>query len=88
MICLSKKRRAPHVDTDDVEPDENLELETEYIYNDKQREQMLKDDEITASENAFMEGREMKPEKGKKAKKTGHDDSVSVELSKQEYEED
>ena len=88
MICLSKKRRAPHVDTDDVEPDENLEQETEDIYNDKQREQMLEDDEITASENAFMEGREMKPEKGKQGKKTGHDDSVSVELSKQEYEED
>ena len=85
---MSKKRRAPHVDTDDVEPDENLEQETEDIYNDKQREQMLEDDEITASENAFMEGREMKPEKDKKAKKTGHDDSVSVELSKQEYEED
>lgn len=85
---MSKKRRAPHVDTDDVEPDENLELETEDIYNDKQREQMLEDDEITASENAFMEGREMKMEKGKKAKKTGHDDSVSVELSKQEYQED
>ena len=85
---MSKKRRAPHVDTDDVEPDENLDLKTEDIYDDKQREQMLEDDEITASENAFMEGREMKPEKGKKGKKTGHDDSISVELSKQEYEDD
>ena len=85
---MSKKRRAPHVDTDDVEPDENLELETEDIYNDKQREQMLEDDEITASENAFMEGREKKMEKDKKGKKTGHDDSISVEISKQEYEED
>ena len=85
---MSKKRRAPHVDTDDVEPDENLELETEDIYNDKQREQMLEDDEITESENAFMVGREKKMEKDKKGKKTGHDDSISVEISKQEYEED
>ena len=30
---------------------------------------MLKTDEITAAENAFMEGREMKPEEIKKAKK-------------------
>ncbi len=83
---MDKKRRAIHVDTDDVEPDDNRELETEDIYNDLQREQMLEDDEITAAENAFMEGREMKKEG--KAKKTGHDDSISVELSKQEYEED
>ena len=85
---MSKKRRAPHVDTDDVEPDQNLDLETEDIYNDKQREQMLEDDEITASENAFMEGREMKSKKDEKGKKTGHDDSISVELAKQEYQED
>jgi hypothetical protein len=85
---LDKKRRAIHVDTDDVEPDDNRELETEDIYNDLQREQMLEDDEITAAENAFMEGREMKMKKEGKAKKTGHDDSISVELSKQEYEED
>ena len=73
---------------DDVEQKDNLESETEDIYDDKQREQMLEDDEITAAENAFMEGREMKSKKDKKAKKTGHDDSISVELSKKEYEED
>jgi hypothetical protein len=77
-----------HVDTDDVEPKDNLESETEDIYDDKQREQMLEDDEITAAENAFMEGREMKNKKEGKSKKMGHDDSISVELSKKEYEED
>jgi hypothetical protein len=76
------------MDMDDVEQKDNLESETEDIYDDKQREQMLEDDEITAAENAFMEGREMKSKKDKKAKKTGHDDSISVELSKKEYEED
>jgi hypothetical protein len=82
---LSKKRKARHADSDDVEPKDNQELETEDIYNDAQRETMLKDDEITASENAFMEGREMDM---KKKSKSSHDDSISVELSKKEYEED
>jgi hypothetical protein len=35
-----------------------------------------------------MQGREMKPKEIKKAKKTLHEDSVSVELAKQEYNED
>jgi len=39
------------------------ETETEDIYDDIQREEMLKEDEISAAENAFMQGREMKPEK-------------------------
>jgi hypothetical protein len=73
---------------DDVEPKDNLKSETEDIYDDKQREQMLEDDEITAAESAFMEGREMKNKKERAAKKMGHDDSISVELSKKEYEED
>ncbi|MCW4009699.1 MAG: hypothetical protein NWF05_03645, partial [Candidatus Bathyarchaeota archaeon] len=78
---MSKKRRVKPAGTDYVEPKENQESETEDIYNDKQREAMLNEDEITASENAFMEGREMGM---KKNRKSGHDDSVSVELSKQE----
>jgi hypothetical protein len=85
---VSRKRKTKHVDMDDVEPKDNLKSETEDIYDDKQREQMLEDDEITAAENAFMEGREMKNKKEIKTKKTGHDDSISVELSKKEYEED
>jgi hypothetical protein len=85
---VSKKQKTKHVDTDNIEPENNVESETEDIYDDKQREQMLEDDEITAAENAFMEGREMKNKKEIKAKKTGHDDSISVELSKKEYEED
>jgi hypothetical protein len=35
------------------------ETETEDDYDDKQREEMLDEDEITAAENAFMQGREM-----------------------------
>jgi len=39
------------------------ERETGDIYDDKQRGEMLKADAITAAENAFMQGREMKLEK-------------------------
>jgi hypothetical protein len=74
-----------HVDTDDLEKQE--EVETEDIYDDEQREKMLDDDEITAAENAFMQGREMKLEK-RKGKKTSHNDTVSVELAEDEYTED
>jgi hypothetical protein len=84
---MSKKRKMKHVDSDDVEKSKE-ETETEDIYDDEQREKMLDEDEITASENAFMEGREKEPEKKKGSKATGHDDSVSVELAKDEYQED
>jgi hypothetical protein len=46
---------------------------------------MLDEDEITAAENAFMQGREMKPDK---KKRPAHKDTVSVELAEEEYEED
>lgn len=82
---MSKKRKRRYFDTDNIENKE--ETETEDIYDAEQREKMLEEDEITAAENAFMQGREIKPEK-KKTKKTSHDDSVSVELAENEYEED
>ncbi len=82
---MSKKRKMKHFDTDDVEKQEDAE--TEDIYDTEQRENMLEEDEITAAENAFMQGREITPEK-KKTKKTSHDDSVSVELAENEYSED
>jgi hypothetical protein len=61
------------------------ETETEDIYDDKQREEMLDEDEITTAENVFMQGREMKPDK---KKHPTHKDTVSVELAEEEYEED
>ncbi len=64
------------------------ETETEDIYDAKQREKMLDEDEITAAENAFMQGREMKLKRIKKNKKTSHTDTVSVELAEEEYTED
>ncbi len=75
-----------HMNADDEEV--QGEVDAEDIYDDTQREEMLEDDEITAAENAFMEGREKQLKKIKSSKKTGHDDSVSVELAKNEYQED
>jgi len=85
VFMVSKKRKIRHVDADEVEKQE--EPETEDIYDEEQRERMLEEDEITAAENAFMQGRDIKPEK-RKTKKVTHDDSVSVELAKEDYSED
>ena len=85
--CMSRTRRKKrHVDTDDIEDEE--ETESEDIYDDTQREELLEEDEITAAENAFMQGREMTPEKMKRRTQTDHKDTVSVELAEDEYEED
>ena len=83
---MSKKRKEKRFDDSDVERQE--EVETEDIYDEEQREKMLDEDEITAAENAFMEGREMKLKRVKKNKKTPHRDTVSVELAEEEYSED
>jgi hypothetical protein len=64
------------------------ETEAEDIYDEKQREEMLKRDQITAAESAFMQGREMKPKTGKRPTQIGHKDTVSVELAEDEYKED
>jgi hypothetical protein len=71
------------IDIDVAEQEE--ERETGDIYDDKQRGEMLKADGITAAENAFMQGREMKPEK---RKRPTHKDTVSVQLAEEEYKED
>jgi len=85
---MSKKRKMKHVDTDDVDKQEQ-ETDTEDIYNDEQREEMLDEDEISASENAFMQGRDKEPPRRKGQKqKISHDDSTSVELAKDEYQKD
>jgi len=83
-VNKKKKKEELNFDNDEIEK----EVETMDIYNDDQRNEMLKTDEITAAENAFMEGREMKPKDIKKVKKSIHSDTVSVELAKEEYTED
>jgi hypothetical protein len=82
-MSKAKRKKTEHIDTDDAEQEK--ERETGDIYDDEQRGEMLKADGITAAENAFMQGREMKPEK---RKRRTHKDTVSVELAEDEYKED
>jgi hypothetical protein len=48
---------------------------------------MLEDDEVTASEEAFMRGRDEASGKKRLRQRTSHDDSVSVELAKEDSED-
>jgi len=82
-MSKTRRKKTKHIDTDEAEQEE--ERETGDIYDDKQRGEMLKADGITAAENAFMQGREMKPYK---KKHPTHEDTVSVQLAENEYKED
>ena len=64
--------------------------ETDDVYDSEERETMLEDDEITAAEEGFMEGREQEPPNKKETRKNAvsHDDSISVELAKEDSEDD
>ena len=66
------------------------EEETDDPYDTEERENMLDDDEITAAEEGFMEGYEQEPPGKKETRKKAisHDDTISVELAKEDSEED
>jgi hypothetical protein len=84
---MSKKTKkpSPYFST---QPAKKEAEQTEDIYNSKQREQMLEDDELTAAEEAFMRGRDEALSKKKMRQKgVSHDDSVSVELAKEDSED-
>ncbi len=83
---MATKKKKRFIESEDSE--EPSEFENENIYNDEQREEMLDEDEITAAENAFMQGREMTSKTAKRLKKVNHKDSVSVELAEEEYSDD
>lgn len=84
---MKQEKRKRRIDPFDVQAKDEPEDETEDIYDSEQRERMLEEDEITAAEEGFMRGREEAPSK-KETRKKSHDDSVSVELSKQDAEDD
>ncbi len=68
---------------------EGEEDETTDVYNSEQRERMLDEDEMTAAEEGFMKGREGPPSKKATRKNAiSHDDSTSVELAKEDSEDD
>ncbi len=54
------------------------------VYGEETRDSLLEDDEITAAEVFFMEGKEGHPWR----RKRGHRDSRSVELAEEEYFDD
>ena len=87
-MSKAKKKPLPHLYSG--EPEADTEEETEDIYNSKEREEMLEDDEITAAEEGFMDGREQETPNKKETRKNAvsHDDSVSVELAKEDAEDD
>lgn len=73
-----------HEAKDQEEQDETMDP-----YDNKQREKMLEDDEMTPAEEGFMIGREQEPPSKKKTRKNAisHDDSTSVELAKEDAED-
>lgn len=88
-MSKSRKKPQPYFYTGPVKEEDEKE-KTEDIYDTHQREQMLDEDNITAAEEGFMRGREQEPpsKKETRRKAVSHDDDVSVELAKQDSEED
>jgi len=86
-MSKAKKKPQPHFYTG--EPKHDIEEETEDIYNAKEREKMLEEDEITAAEEGFMNGRDEPPSKKETRKNAvSHDDQIAVELAKEDAEDD
>ncbi len=69
--------------------EKDKEIETMDIYNEDELEKMLENDEITESEYSFMLGREKVSKKNKLGlERKEHEDTLSGELAKSEYEDD
>jgi hypothetical protein len=85
-----KKIPPPHFYTGEQNAKSETENETFDAYDNKQREQMLDNDELTAAEAGFMQGREQEPPSKKATRRNAvsHDDSISVELAKEDSEDD
>jgi hypothetical protein len=84
------KKPQPYLYDGPPESREDKEEETEDLYDTETREAMLEEDEITSAEEGFMKGREQEPPSKKQTRKNaiGHNDSISVELAKEDSEED
>jgi hypothetical protein len=86
----SAKKEPPYLYDGPPPSEDEKEEETEDIYQTGVRERMVDEDEITAAESGFMEGREQEPPSIKATRKNAisHDDSISVELAKEDSEDD
>jgi hypothetical protein len=69
---------------------ETKEEQTDDVYDADVRETMLDEDEITAAEAGFMQGREQEPPSKKETQKNSlnHTDAISDELAKEDAEDD
>ena len=86
-----KTKKAPPYLYDGPTPSKDDKAEeTDDIYDTEERETMLDDDEVTAAEAGFMEGREQGPPGKKETRKNAisHDDSIADELAKEDAEDD
>jgi hypothetical protein len=86
-----KKKERKHEDVDADTSDiggEVDETETEDIYDEKERDRMLEEDEITEAEEGFMEGTEKAEGKSRQMPQKKHRDTTSVKLAEEEYRED
>ena len=86
----ARKKPMPYLDESSPLTKEEKAEETDDIYDSEERETMLDDDEITAAEEGFMNGREQETPSKKEIRKNAisHDDSISVELAKEDSEDD
>jgi hypothetical protein len=81
---IKEKKKNIHKENEDEE-----ETETMDIYNEKQLEKMLENDEITEAEYSFMLGREkVRKQKSLGLERKEHEDTHAGELAKTEYEDD
>jgi hypothetical protein len=96
MANKKRKKAAPpptiriEEEGEDEEPGQEYDApidETEDIYDEKQRDEMLEDGEITAGEAGFMAGREVTERKKKKILVEDHKDTPSVELAEDDANE-
>lgn len=82
---VEKEPQSPIEDDDEkVAPAEETDHEGEDIYSEKERDEMLEDDEISGAEHGFMEGREVDERKKKRILGASHEDTPSVELAEED----
>ena len=88
-MSKNKKKAPPYFYEGPPLSKEDKAEETDDLYDTNERETMLEDDEITAAENGFMDGREQEPSKKETRKNAvSHDDQIAVELAKEDSEDD
>jgi len=90
MSKQKAKKPPPYLYDGPPETKAEKEEETEDVYDTETREAMLEEDDITAAEEGFMKGHEQEPPAKKETRKkaVSHDDTISVELAKEDSEDD